>query len=207
MTPDLQRLALRHLGASLAAALFLCLLGGGLLWASQQTLAKARRDQLGAREQAHSLHERYLATLRDEAPIRQTIARFDQLQAAGLIGPENRLDWANAVRHAAQNRRLDAPEFSIEPRRNLGQPDPGTPFTLSASRMKLSLGLLHEGELLRLLDDLARRPDAILHPRNCQLQRNASPQPNEHAALRAECELDWITVTPSSAESNAPLQP
>lgn len=204
MSPDIQRLALRHLGGSLAIALLMCLVGGSLLWASRQALDTSRRELVNMRAQAVTLHERYLNTSRDEALIRQTIQRFELLRQQGLIGPENRLDWANNLRQASQARRLENLEFSIAPQRKLGKTEAYGQYSFNASQMKFQLGLLHEGDLLRLLDDLAGQPDALIYPRHCLLRRNLVSAQGETAALHAECELDWITISPPASPTPAP---
>lgn len=199
MSPDVQRLAMRHLGSSLLIALIMILLGAGLLWASRQSLAQARSSADAARSEAQKQHDRYLAVSRDEAIIRQTIARFDALTQQGLIGPENRLDWANALRNAALKHRIEHLEFSIEPQRSLGKLDTAGQFHLNASQMKLSLNLLHEGEILRLLEDLGSRSDAMLFPQHCLLRKISGQKPGETNAVRAECKLDWITISPPAS--------
>lgn len=209
MSPDVQRLAMRHLGSSLLIALIMILLGGGLLWASRQSLAQARNSAAAARSEAQKQHDRYLAVSRDEAIIRQTITRFNALTEQGLIGPENRLDWANALRNAARKHHIEHLEFSIEPQRSLGKLDTAGQFHLHASQMKLSLNLLHEGEILRLLEDLSNQHDAMLFPQHCLLRKAAGQKPGETHAVRAECKLDWITFSPpaSPAPSSRQGQP
>jgi hypothetical protein len=199
MSPEVQRLALRHLASSLAIAALMLLAGSALLWLSQKHLLTARQTQAHARDEARKLHDRYQATRRDEDLLRDTIGRFEILREQGLIGPENRLDWANAVRGAVQNRRLESVEFSITPQRNLIKLDAAGLFSLNISQMNLSLGLLHEGELLRLLDDLSQQPDALVQARHCRLTRQGSMDSNESAALKAECELDWLSISQSPA--------
>lgn len=197
MSPDTQRLAMRHLGLSLITALLLILIGAGLFWLSQQHMSAARTAQRQAQAQAREQHERYMLTSRDEPLIRQAIESFKTLRQQGLIGPENRLEWAGAVREASEKYRLQPAEFSIEPQRSLSKLDAAGQFQLSASTMRLRLELLHEGELLRFVDELAQRPDAIVHARQCNLSRQPAPPAGEASLLKAECELDWITITPA----------
>ncbi|PLK47373.1 hypothetical protein [Uliginosibacterium sp. TH139] len=196
MNAELQRLALRHLGGSLLVALICITLGATLLWAARHSQANARASHASTRDEARQLHERYLATRRDEALLRETIARFETLRQQGLIGPENRLEWANGVRSAALALRLPPPEFTLAPRRSLGKIDAAGLFNLQASQMKLSLELLHEGDLLALLERLAARPDVLLHPQRCLLVRNNNRTGGDGGGLHAECALDWISITP-----------
>ncbi len=65
--------------------------------------------------------------------------------------------------------------------------------------MKISLGLLHEGDLMRFLGTLARQGLGVFAVNQCSLEHLVSGggnQPN----LRAECELAWITLRPKAVE-------
>ncbi|GAB2888802.1 hypothetical protein GCM10027046_16590 [Uliginosibacterium flavum] len=200
--PLLAQKSARQLSLSVLVAVVLIALGGGLLWASQQQLKHAQREHDSARSAAQALHQRYQKAQADEPTIRQTIARFDQLHQQGLIGAENRLDWANALRNIGQTRRLGKLEFSLAPQRELAKLDAAGQFASKASQMKLSLQLLHEGDLLRVLDDLRNISGAIVQPRKCSLSELAGAADQGNARLAAECELDWITVQAPAATAN-----
>ncbi len=65
--------------------------------------------------------------------------------------------------------------------------------------MQLNAHLLHEEDLLRLLDDLHRHARPLLRVRECTLERlprGAAEGSSAHprANLRAECQIDWITI-------------
>jgi hypothetical protein len=66
--------------------------------------------------------------------------------------------------------------------------------------MQLRFRLLHEGDLLRFFDALARQGAGVFTVDQCLLRRIDSRgvlryQPN----VNAECELSWITVKAGSA--------
>jgi hypothetical protein len=72
-----------------------------------------------------------------------------------------------------------------------------------ASQMKLTLTLLHEGELLNVLDDLRNQAPAWISLRACQITRQktsptAAVQPATNAAIQAECTLEWLTIEQGS---------
>lgn len=57
--------------------------------------------------------------------------------------------------------------------------------------------LLHEGQLVALLDDLVRHASALVRVRECTLSRAATAAPGGEQ-LNADCLLDWITFRPRS---------
>jgi hypothetical protein len=74
--------------------------------------------------------------------------------------------------------------------------DPGQ-LTLHQSVMKLTLRLLHEGDLIPFLSTLAQRRTGVFSVDQCTMQRiefwsSTRSQPN----VRADCELAWITLQP-----------
>jgi hypothetical protein len=61
--------------------------------------------------------------------------------------------------------------------------------------MKLDMLLLHEHDLLGLLADLQAQTAALVAVRHCTLERlSAVPEIRPTAHLRAQCEIDWITL-------------
>jgi hypothetical protein len=69
--------------------------------------------------------------------------------------------------------------------------------------MKVDLALLHEEDLLRFLADLRNSGNAFYAVRRCTLSRTGQPPTGANIAprLRAECEIDLITVLDRGAKS------
>ncbi len=138
---------------------------------------------------------KYLSVDQDERAIEEHYPRFVELYRRGVIGDEHRLSWVEALRGATDALALPSLSYDIEAQRpyvpdfaaNTGA------FDLRMSRMHLGLGLLHEGDLERLLDLLARRADGLYSVRACDLKRGAgASRPGAH--LNAECVLEWYTL-------------
>jgi hypothetical protein len=71
--------------------------------------------------------------------------------------------------------------------------------------MKLSFGLVHEGDLMRFIQVLAAQRAGIFIVTGCALDRtgrNDSPAPRQ-ANLSAQCDLSWLTVDPGRASRDA----
>jgi hypothetical protein len=151
--------------------------------------AAAARDQMrGTLLRAHQ----------EQTEIRQKIARFHQLAQTGVLGEERRLDWIERIKEIESARRLSEVRFEMSPRRPIDPafaPGPSGSFEFYASSMRLEMTLLHEGDLIGLIEDLRGSVGALLRPRQCLIERlpGAEPRPAE-AQLRAACTIDWITI-------------
>lgn len=138
---------------------------------------------------------KYLSVDQDERAIAEHYPHFVDLYRRGVIGDEHRLSWVEALRGAAAELALPALSYDVEAQQPY-EPD----FTLATgafdvrvSRMHLGLGLLHEGDLERLFDALARRAEGLYSVRACDLRRSAG-EARPGARLAADCLLEWYTL-------------
>lgn len=187
------------LGALLAASL---VLGAGLavLWFSWWSLGRAESEADLAQSAAQHARLDFERIEREAPTLRLALARLAALHASGLIGPPARLDWAEQLRVVARRHGLAPLNFEIEPPRKLGSLDQGERYVVHATRMHLEGSLLHEGVLLRLLDDLSGPVRGQLHPARCVLERASEDAPLP-ARLQLQCDLDWFSIDPPGQET------
>lgn len=132
----------------------------------------------------------------EKQEIRAYEPQFLALRQRGLIGEENRLAWIDAIRRSQEQRKLLPISYDISPQQALPVPLPMVmgQYHLRGSRMRLQMDLLHEMDLLNLLDDL--RQAGYFAVQECTLKRHATGAAGgvQAPALGAECELLWLTV-------------
>ena len=134
----------------------------------------------------------------EKQEIRAYEPQFLALRQRGLIGEENRLAWIDALRRSQEQRKLLPISYDISPQQALQVPLPMMmgQYHLRGSRMRLQMDLLHEMDLLNLLDDL--RQAGYFAVQDCTLKRHASaaagPASGAAPTLGAECELLWLTL-------------
>ena len=134
----------------------------------------------------------------EKQEIRAYEPRFLALRQRGLIGEENRLAWIDAIRRSQEQRKLLPISYDISPQQALQVPLPMMmgQYHLRGSRMRLQMDLLHEMDLLNLLDDL--RQAGYFAVQDCTLKRHASAATGAASGaaptLGAECELLWLTL-------------
>ncbi|PWF47718.1 hypothetical protein [Massilia glaciei] len=154
------------------------------------------RDDLRHAAQARQLAAGGLAALetsRRETSIYQP--RFMQLEHAGMVGDERRLAWTEAIRAIQAARKLPPLSFGFAPQQGVAMDVPMAlgGYQLRASRMQLSMGLLHEMDLFNFLDAL--REHGLFTVQDCSITRKEGPAGSIRTArLAADCTLVWVTL-------------
>jgi hypothetical protein len=189
-------ISLLTLRASLALLLIACLASAAVVFAIMQHAAQAERDYLQARAQQGETRARLARAHDDAREIQDKIARYQAIIGAGRTQSERRLDWVETLSNIKGSRRLLGLDYEIAPQRPLDEKNVASGgYSFLASPMKLEMPLLHEGDLLGLLADLANQVDALVSVRSCKIERLPDLPARQNAAnLKAACEIDWITL-------------
>jgi hypothetical protein len=142
----------------------------------------------------------------EKEEIRLYQPQFIELRRRGLVGPERRLDWVEAIRQIQEQRRLLPLTYEIEVQQpyRLETALPTGDYALLGSRMALHMDLLHELDLLNFLSDL--RLAGTFAVQDCVIRRSAAAAPAAGTlapTLNADCTLNWLTLTPSAAGAPA----
>ena len=130
--------------------------------------------------------------------IMQYLPAYNELLANGFIGEERRIEWIEALRQIHAQHKLFSIDYSIglqESYKPSYLPNLGS-FRLNRSVMSLKLDMLHEGDILALLDGL-REQSTPLIVRDCEISRPlgaAVNAKNMAANMQANCEIDWLTL-------------
>lgn len=190
---------LRVLAAPIAALTLALLAGAGAL---VYGLGQARQGerQLQAARQARIQAEGRVRQVHAEASeLQDKGQRYRQLLARGVVGAEARLAWIERLRFIEQQHKLFRLDYELSPIQKLRDAPSGA---INASNMTVSLPLLHEGDLLALLDALRATENALVLPTECAVERAAAgtrpPTAGPAPGLRAECRLAWVTIEPET---------
>ena len=105
--------------------------------------------------------------------------RYEAFREQGFVGREARLDWIETMRETAEALDLPSLNYSIEPQRRVtvptAQSSDGESAGLFVSRLDLDASLLHEEDLLRLIDALQQRAPGLMMVDRCELLRRSEP--------------------------------
>jgi hypothetical protein len=148
--------------------------------------------------QLNQAHQRYQTSGMEKETIVNYLPRYQRLIDHGFIGEERRIEWVDDLRTIHQQNKLFGINYSIgaqeqyKPNFTLNT----GPFTLHRSTMKIELSMLHEGDLLTMIDGLLARDATPFMLRECVITRLTDFVKNKLAPnLLADCELDWITIS------------
>jgi hypothetical protein len=169
---------------------------GALMVAASQTInTRLHASQAQAQARRDEANRQFSEAQTQLREIHEFEPGFLQLQANGFIGDEKRLDLLENLRAVQRSRGLFPIEYDISPQQPV-QLDPSITaggMELRGSRLAIRMPLLHEMDLLNLLDDLNRR--GMYVPHHCSIQRiEAVTETGLLPHLSGECALYWITL-------------
>lgn len=189
-----------------AAVLLLALLaaGAGLIAWMQHELRDAAQVLAGARNDRMQAREKLTRIAEEEKEVRDKIAVYRELRERHVLGEERRLEWADAMARIRTQRELLDLRYLVDRRRSLSTVAGKTAGVEAyASSMKVDIALLHEGDLLVFLRDLRESGNAFYSVKRCNLTRTGQAPTGLSIVprLRAECEIDLITIIDRAAKS------
>ena len=179
-------------------ALLAVLVAGALaIYYTDQLMAAARQQLVQQQAQLKQARTRLQKSGDEKDIIVRYLDRYRQLERSGFVGEEQRINWLDGLRLANQQADLFGVDYQIgaqKPYPFAAEFNPGQ-LALNQSLMQLRFRLLHEGDLLRFFDALARQGGGIFTVDQCLLRRIDTRgvirfQPN----VSADCELSWITA-------------
>ena len=160
--------------------------------------AEASRDYDREKDRLEAVRSRYRTIDEQKRQIETWLPAYRSLESAGVIGEERRLEWIETLRAAAARAGLPSLRYRMEPRTayeagpGLETGDHGAFSTV----VRIEAGLLHEGDLERLLRELAAAGAGLFHIERCGVRRSGPEFLMRPGAinLSAECDLRWITL-------------
>jgi len=195
---------LKALALPLLACVLLLAAGAALIAWTQQHQHAAAGELSAAREQRAQARERLLRIAEEEKEVKEKLEVYLRLRALGILGDERRLEWADAMTRIRTQRELPDLRYRVE-RQRLISSVASKPANVDffASAMKVELALLHEGDLLNFLADLRESGNAYYSIKHCSLSRTGAAPATAGLAprLRAECEIDLITIVDRAAKA------
>lgn len=190
----------KHLqGAFLLFAACL-LMAGTAVWGAGTLEKKTAAAHQAALTTQQGADRTLIRARSEEQQLRAMINRFQALAARNIIGPEQRLDWVETLGRIKAARRISRLDYDFAPQRpvtaDILPAGMAAGFQIMTSQMHLTLHLLHEGDLLGVIDDLRQTAPALIQIRSCSIDRTNQSAVDRPAndLLTAECTLEWITV-------------
>jgi hypothetical protein len=150
------------------------------------------------RMQLNQARQKFLSSGQEREMIVQYLPKYQYLLASGFVGEERRIEWIETLRQIHLQHKLFSIDYNISQQATVRPsylPNLGN-FTLHSSTMHLEFGMLHEGDLLTLLDNLRAQFNTFV-VRECTLTKPSGTKINATILtdyLKASCEIDWLTL-------------
>ena len=195
---------------SLQAAWFLLglsiLAGAAIVAGTHWYNEKEKRDTASAGKRLQEARARVEGARRERDSMQESSEVFRTLVDRGLLQSERRLDLVELVNGLRARHQLFSLDYEVAPQRAL-QLAGGRVFAsvdVLASRVKLKLRALHEGDVLGFVDDLAKTPQGFYPVDRCVMRRAETQSPDSmQPRVEAECTLEWITLKEKRANRPA----
>ena len=195
---------LRQLALPLLAFVALLLAGAWLVFWVQDKSAVEQRNLAQARNERTQAKERLMRIAEEEREVKEKLKVYQQLKELGILGEEQRLEWADAMSRIRGELELPDLRYRVDRQRTLSSV-PAKPGTVDffASTMRVDLALLHEGDLFAFLWALRTSGKAYYAVRRCAMTRTGQSAAAGSLAprLRADCEIDLITILDHGAKA------
>lgn len=193
----------------LLAVLCLMLAGGIYYYADIMNTQMARNLQV-ARGNLQLARTNIDQIEDEEATIIEYIGRYQELETDGVVNPEDRLQLIERITEIREDNDLFpisvniGEQLSMELLYDQFEQDPGGPININSTTLELSLPLLHENDLTRLLDGLLNTPGLYM-PQECIISLS-NPNATNFIVLaqhqRANCVVSWFTFNVNPPQNN-----
>jgi len=182
------------LGLSIAAAIAIVL-------GSQWYRERESRESTSAQRRLSEATGRVEAARRERDSLQESAEVFRTLLERGLLQGEHRLDLVEMVNSLRVRHGLFSLDYEIAPQRTLQLPGGRVYPALEvlASRVKVKLRALHEGDVLGFVQDLGQSRQGFYPIDRCLMRRVEAPADALQPHVEAECAFEWITLKDKNA--------
>ncbi len=179
------------------------LCGCGLLLAGGFSLVSKKQGTLFSVQAKQSGVELEIERLQGMMALFENYqAEYRSYVEKGFLGRENRLSWVESLENIAHQLGLNDLRYHIEPQRKVSSLLTEIPLNIeiSASKLSVETSLVHEGDLIALLDDLGGVESGLLIVDNCKVERLASgPELSSSGNFEAKCSTQRYTASYTDA--------
>lgn len=165
-------------------------------YVSQWFLEHERGDSLFAEKKLREARARVEGAKRERDDLKASSVIFADLVNRGMLKEENRLDFIERLEQLRGQFRLAGLDYEISPQRPLALSGSRVFNTVDvlASRVKLKMLALHEGDLLGFVNAVDRPAKGFQHIEHCEIRRLDVAAGSALPRVEGECLLDWISI-------------
>lgn len=192
----------RELRGSWALLVVAIVAAAGLAVGGKLFLEHDKRQRLSSSRQLQEAQARLDVARRERDNLNESADIFRTLVARGLLQSERRLEMVELLNGLRARHELFGLDYEISPQRPLQFPG-GRVFPavdVLASRVKLRMRALHEGDVVGVIEGLAQSRQGFYPFDRCALRRVEVLSPDAiQPRVEAECAFEWITLREKNA--------
>lgn len=174
--------------------------------ATDARMVKAQQDLQSQKNALNQARSRYQTSGAEKDNIVQHLPMYQKLIQQGFIGEEQRVDWIDDLRNINMRYKFFGVSYDIGTMQDYKPTfplDTGN-FKLHHSTMKLTLAMLHEGDLFTLFQALPQEQNPPHLLRDCTITKvDGGGRGKFLPNLNSVCEIDWLTVTEPNGNGGA----
>jgi hypothetical protein len=167
-----------------------------LAYASHWYLERERIDGISSDRKLRDAQSRVEAAKRERDDLQASSVIFAELVDRGFLQEEKRLEFVERLEQLRGQYRLEGLQYDISPQRPLALAGSRVFNTVDvlASRVKLRVVALHEGDLLGFMNAVDRPAKGFQHIVRCDLRRLEAAIDSAAPHVEGECLLDWVSM-------------
>ena len=144
-------------------------------------------------------HKRYADMVSDIALLDQYRNLYSGYKSSGLVGEERRLSWIESLDTTNQVLKLPTLSYSLLPQEKFIRPGlkVSSDVKMNSSPMELTMGLLHEEDLMAVLEGLRLSIKNLFTVESCSLTRSgeiSNTVNTQDTNISSKCTIRWVTI-------------
>ncbi len=191
-----------------AIVLFSCI----AITVSSFLLLESRRDANKLHKGAIRANQSAITKILNDISLLHTFQNdYDAISLSGFLSSEKRLSWIEQLELSAARLQLSNMQYQIDPQQQVQEGNVEIPSNIELFKSKLSFetNLLHEGDLLDIVNELIQLSSGLPVLERCAVNRVTSS--SEIVAtfnFNANCDIAWYTANYNeSSASNFEAEP
>jgi len=150
-------------------------------------------------ETLRSTHNLYSNIVNDIDLLDQYRNLYSGYKSSGLVGEERRLSWVESLESTNEVLKLPTLTYNLLPQEKFVRPGfkIKNGIIVNSSPMQLTMGLLHEEDLLAVLEGLRLSIKNLFTVDSCSLTRSgsiANSLNTKGTNLTSKCTIRWVTI-------------
>ena len=169
--------------------------------------SRMNEKKMELRRSVQNLKNQLQRHVDEERIVKQKKQEFLDLLAAKRFEPADRMGWIDAAKYRSKEMKLPSLKYTLNSREKLTDDalPPLDDIAIYVTPINIQLGMVHEGDLISMLDYIGRVSSGRLSVEKChitQLAKSGAFLPTA-ANIEASCSLSWFNFDKPMVEESS----